>query len=199
MMPLDTSPTRLVLASASPRRRHLLAAAGVDVAVHPADVDESPLPGETPAEHVERLARRKAGVVSERFPGELVLGADTIVLSPCGQILGKPTDTEDARRMLRLLSGHRHEVLTGVCLARVEPLHVESWVSSTAVTFKTLDEAAIRRYLSQVDTLDKAGGYAIQEHGDLLVLRTEGLLSTVIGLPVEDVLARLRRIPPACQ
>ncbi len=162
----------LVLASASPRRLELLRRAGFTVRVCPAHIDESLLAGETPAEHVERLADRKALVVAERHPRAIVLGADTVVVSPAGEILGKPVDLTDARRMLAALSGCVHRVLTGVCLRTFASGWRDAWVRSTEVRFKTLTPEVVERYLAQVETLDKAGAYAIQERGELLVAAT---------------------------
>ncbi len=182
----------IVLASASPRRHQLLVAAGFEVAVHPADIDETVLPGETPEAHVLRLAAAKAAAIAPLHAQAVVLGADTIVLSPAGRMLGKPVDLDEARVMLRELAGQTHQVLTGVCLRRQAPTAwSDSWVGVTQVDFQPLDEAAIDRYLALVDVLDKAGAYAIQEHGELIVRSIDGLLSNVIGLPVEQVVDRL--------
>ena len=183
----------LILASASPRRRELLAAAGLAFRVVPAQVDESPLPGEAADATVERLAAVKAHTVAALHPPGLVLGADTLVLSPRGRALGKPADLDEARAMLHELSGHAHTVLTGVCLCRQTPRFEEIWHCRSVVRFRTLDNEAVERYLRQVNTLDKAGAYAVQECGELIIERVDGLLSNVIGLPVEEVLARLRR------
>jgi len=183
-----------ILASASPRRRELLARAGLTFTCCPAEVDESPLPNETPEAAVRRLARDKAGVVAKRNPAALVLGADTLVVLD-GRALGKPANLREARDMLRFLSGRTHSVMTGVALLRLAPALEISWMAETRVTFKPLTASVIEEYLRKVNTLDKAGAYAIQEHGDLIIAGIEGLLSNVIGLPVEEVLARL---PAAC-
>jgi septum formation protein len=181
---------RLILASASQRRRDLLSEAGIAFEVLPADIDESPLPGETPAAHVLRLARAKAAGVAAGAPRRLVLGADTVVALGT-IILGKPDSLDHARAMLAQLAGREHDVLTGVCLRRLEPPADTSWVARTRVRFKPLSAAAIERYCALVNPLDKAGAYAIQEYGDMLVSDIRGLRSTVIGLPVEEVLERL--------
>ena len=183
----------LVLASASPRRAELLAQAGVQTHVCPADIDESALPSECPHDHVLRLARAKAGAVACRFPDRVVLGADTVVTVGT-RIYGKPSDRAEAEQMLGEFSGRRHEVLTGVCLIRRTPPWEEAWVSATSVYFRALDGAAIRAYLALVNPLDKAGAYAIQEHGERIVDRIDGWRSTVIGLPVEEVISRLRAL-----
>ncbi|MBN2450627.1 MAG: septum formation protein Maf [Lentisphaeria bacterium] len=185
----------LVLASASPRRQTLLREAGIPFEVRPAAVDESVLPGESPAAHVRRLAARKAEAVSALLPASLVLGADTVVALD-GVIHGKPEDRAGAEAMLRGLSGRWHEVLTGVVLIRCRPAWRREWVCRTRVRFRPLDRATIGRYCDLVNPLDKAGAYGIQEHGDILVEAIEGPRSNVIGLPIEEVLAVLDEAPP---
>ncbi len=185
-----TSQPGLILASASPRRRQLLEGAGIAVQVDAACLDETPVAGESPREHVLRLAAAKAEAVSRRHPGCVVLGADTAVVAD-GEIFGKPADVAESCRMLLRLSGRWHDVLTGVALVRQEPPARRVWVCTTRVRFRDLSPAAVREYCRQVHTLDKAGGYGIQEHGDLLVAEVDGLVSTVIGLPVEEVLPAL--------
>ncbi|MDX9981343.1 MAG: Maf family protein [Lentisphaeria bacterium] len=181
----------LILASASPRRLDLLRRAGVTVAVFPVDVDESPFPGEPPGAHVERLALAKAAAAKRRWPESTVLGADTVVVLD-GRIFGKPADLEAARATLRQLSGRCHRVLTGVCLHWPSPRPPEVWTSCTEVYFRVLDETAIAAYFARVNPLDKAGAYGIQAHGEMLVDHIVGLESNVVGLPVEEVLLRLR-------
>ena len=182
----------LVLASASPRRQDLLRSAGISFAVQPADIDESPLAGETARALAERLAREKALAVCRDRPNDLVLGADTIVVvNDC--ILGKPADADDAARMLRLLSGRVHQVITGVCLAgtagRNQP-RVES--ETTLVTFGELSASEIRDYVATGEPMDKAGAYAIQGIASRWILRIEGDYSNVVGLPVALVYRMLR-------
>ena len=188
----------LVLASASPRRRELLQEAGIAFLVAAAGVDESALPGETPAAQVQRLALAKADAVTARYPGQLVLGADTVVVLD-GTLFGKPADLADAKRMLATLSGRWHDVLTGVALVRREPAHRQAWVCRTRVHFKALSSATIDAYCARANPLDKAGAYGIQEHGELLVAEIDGLRSNVIGLPVEEVVAALAEEPHDCE
>ena len=149
----------LVLASASPRRRELLTAAGIDFEVLPVDLDETPFDGEPPDGHVKRLAQAKAQAALAQRPAAVVLGADTIVLAG-GAILGKPKDAEDAARMLRALSGQAHEVLTGVALTSRRGAIVE--LARTRVWFGQLTEHEIADYVASGEPHDKAGAYAIQ-------------------------------------
>jgi septum formation protein len=144
---------RLVLASGSPRRRELLAQAGYRFEVRVADVDESVREGEAPREYVERLAREKAQTVVSLDPGAVVLGADTTVVVD-GVVLGKPVDAVDAARMLRLLSGRTHEVMTGIAVAR--GAEARSHVETTAVVFREIAEEELRAYVASGDAMDKA-------------------------------------------
>ena len=185
----------IILASASPRRRKLLAAAGVTITVISADADETEIPGEDPAAMVERLAQVKAEAIAAAHPAAIVLGSDTTVHRG-GVILGKPTDRADAIRMITMLAGQTHTVYTGVCLLRREPAHCELWHATTHVTFRPLSAAEIETYVDTARPYDKAGAYGYQEDpGRHLVHHLDGLESTVIGLPVEDVLPRLARFP----
>jgi septum formation protein len=172
----------LILASASPRRAELLRAAGINFTVRATDVDETIQPGESPHDYVLRLSREKALAVAR--DDELTLGADTTVVIN-GEIAGKPVDNEDARRMLRSLSGQWHEVLTGVTLARAG--RVLSDVASTRVKFAEMSEAEVDWYVATGEPMDKAGAYAIQGHAALFVERIEGSYSNVVGLPVQMV------------
>ena len=180
----------LILASASPRRQQLLREAGYSLTIVPAEIDERRRRGEAPADLALRLARAKAAAVAERHPAGIVLGADTIVVLG-DRVLGKPESMAQAREMLRALGGREHRVLTGVALLRLRPPQAASWVCTTAVVFRPLDKALVDRYTRLVNPLDKAGAYGIQEHGDLLVRRVSGLVSNVIGLPVEEVREKL--------
>lgn len=190
----------LILASASPRRRELLAQAGFRFAVHPAQIDEEPHPGEDPVAYVTRLAREKAEAVFRQLrasgckahaPGEdealVVLGADTTVTLD-GAILGKPVDAADAARMLRLLSGRTHRVVTGVALVTSTGIHAAA--EATTVQFDSLSAAEIARYVATGEPMDKAGAYAIQGRAACWIPRIEGCYFNVVGLP----LARLRAL-----
>ncbi len=175
----------LILASASPRRRDLLAAAGVSCLVDAADVDESVRTGEAPAAYAERLARDKAHVVASRHPGQCVLGADTVVVVD-DEILGKPVDAADARRMLRLLSGRTHEVLTAVAVARDG--FVLSHVEKCAVEMRDISPDELWQYVETGEPMDKAGAYAIQGGAGPFVTRFSGDFDTIVGLPVKVVM-----------
>ena len=185
----------LVLASASPRRQELLRNAGISFAVHPADVDETPLNGEAARACAERLAREKAVTVWRLRPQDVVLGADTVVVVD-GAILNKPIDAADAARMLRMLSARSHQVITGVCLARggargQSPV-VSTTSETTSVTMDALSEADIRDYVATGEPMDKAGAYAIQGRASRWIPRIEGDYSNVVGLPVALVYRMLR-------
>jgi septum formation protein len=213
----------LLLASASPRRQELLRNAGISFVVQPADIDETLVAGERPRECAERLAREKALAVWRIRPRDVVLGADTIVVvndvnGDGDIILGKPIDGDDASRMLRLLSGRVHRVITGVCV--IEPvasgqLPVASWTETrnvaegnenlatdrpplkaasetTLVTMNELTDEEIREYVATGEPMDKAGAYAIQGKASRWIPRIEGDYSNVVGLPVALVYRMLR-------
>ena len=189
-----TAPRRLVLASASPRRRQLLASIGLTFDVSPADVDETEFPGEPPTAYVERIAAMKARAVVSRTHGpelehEVVLAADTTV-DVDGEILAKPLDDDDARRMLRRLSGRTHRVHTTVFGWSVDGEHAVT--VTTDVTFARLGEHDIEWYLSMGEHLDKAGSYGMQGAGGALVQRIDGSPSNVIGLPLAETIGVLR-------
>jgi septum formation protein len=180
--------THLVLASASPRRRELLAQLGIVFDVMAADVDETPRPGEDPLLYVQRLSVDKANAVaSVAGPDALVIAADTTV-DAAGRILGKPVDDADARSMLLALSGATHRVHTGVTVARGG--RVVTAVETTDVTFIDVTQDLLDWYVATGEPFDKAGAYAIQGAGALLVERVSGSVSNVIGLPL-TVLADL--------
>jgi septum formation protein len=190
----------LVLASASPRRQELLRCARISFKVQPADIPEEPLPGESAKDCAERLARTKAMIIAQRHPNDPVLGADTVVVID-GQILGKPVDTEDAARMLRMLAGRTHQVITGVCLVKPvpgSPFPVASEVlvssESTLVTMLELTEQEIADYVETGEPMDKAGGYAIQGIASRWIPRIEGDYGNVVGLPVALVYRMLNSL-----
>lgn len=182
----------LVLASASPRRRELLTAAGIPFSVQPADIDETMFAGKGPPLAVaQALALEKTKAVFRMNQNSVVLGADTIVVVD-GEILGKPRDKEDAARMLRLLSGRQHEVITGVSLAAPGiPLAV--WSATTLVTMIKLEERDIQDYAATGEPMDKAGAYAIQGIASRWISGIEGDYSNVVGLPMPLVWKMLRK------
>jgi septum formation protein len=200
----------LVLASASPRRQELLRNAGISFVVQPADIDETPRDGESPRDCAERLAREKALAVSRTRPADCVLGADTIVAVE-GTILGKPRDTADAVRMLRMLSGRVHQVITGVCVVEAvgrgqgsgasanpgsvheEPSGLSTASETTLVTMSELSDADIREYIATGEPMDKAGAYAIQGGAARWIPTIEGDYSNVVGLPMALVGRMLER------
>ena len=175
----------LILASSSPRRAELLRAAGIAFTVRTADVDESRQDGELPGDYVKRLALAKTSAIARIETSQaLVLGADTTVVV-AGEIIGKPRDTDDSARMLYLLSGCWHEVLTGVALILGDQTRVE--LVSTRVRFSELTPDEIAWYAASGEPDDKAGGYAIQGYGSMFVEMIEGSYSNVVGLPMETV------------
>ena len=182
-------PTSIVLASASPRRAELLRAAGFTFDIHPAHVDEGRHDGEDPAAYVRRVAIDKARTVHHQQPDRIVLAADTTVVVE-RQVLAKPADDDDARRMLRLLSGRTHQVLTGVAIAT--GAGIEARLAITTVEFAALSEAEIAAYVASGEPADKAGAYGIQGLASRFVTRIEGSYSNVVGLPVALVYAMLK-------
>ena len=189
---MKAAPPRLILASASPRRRELLAQLGLPFEVIVADVTEHEESSTDPRVMVAHNAALKADWVAARRPDALVLGADTTVFID-GTALNKPRDAAEARAMLRRLSGRTHTVFTGLAVRQAGTgLKIDEGVASE-VTFKPLDEATITAYLDRVHTLDKAGGYGIQEQADLIVAGYRGSLSNIIGLPLETTKQILTR------
>jgi septum formation protein len=178
----------LILASRSPRRAEILRQAGIPFTVRAADIDESPLEAERPGPYVRRLAEAKARAIAAA-PDEIVLAADTTVVSH-GEFLGKPVDAADARRMLTLLSGRRHEVLTGISLRRGEQILTDH--ALTAVWFAPLTADEIDAYIASGEPMDKAGAYAIQGLASKFVERIDGCYFNVMGLPVALVYRHLR-------
>jgi len=179
----------LVLASASPRRAELLRNAGIAFAVDPAQVPEQPIAGEAPIDYAQRLARDKALTVFVRHPDQAVLGADTVVVID-DHLLEKPLDADDAARMLRLLSGRTHQVITGVCL--LAPDFERTEAELTQVTFAELRDDEIAAYIRTGEPVDKAGAYGIQGIASRWVTRLEGCYFNVVGLPVARVSRMLR-------
>jgi septum formation protein len=177
---------RIVLASGSPRRRELLAAAGLRVDVDPANVDESVHAGEAPDAYVERVAIAKAAIGARRHPDAAVLGGDTTVVVD-GHIFGKPEDDGDARQMLERLSGRPHDVLTGVALAWRGGMRAR--VEKTTVWFRPLSTDEIAWYVASGEPRDRAGAYAIQGLASRFIPRIDGSYANVVGLPVTAVLA----------
>ena len=184
----------VILASASPRRKELLAGMGIEFTVLPAEVEEIPPDSGRSAEETVRLnAVLKSGAVSREHPASLVIGSDTVV--ECGgRIFGKPRTPEEAVSMLENLSGKTHRVMSGVAL-RCEKTGLDcSFTEISRVTFRELTEETIRQYMSLVNVMDKAGAYAIQEHSELILAELDGSLANVIGLPVERLGSELRRL-----
>jgi septum formation protein len=181
----------LVLASASPRRQELLRNAGITFEVQPANIPEDPQPGESAKDYTERLAREKALAVANQRRHDVVLGADTVVVVD-SQLLGKPSDPADAARMLRMLSGRKHQVITGVCLVVSGQPSVAS--ETTLVTVSEITDKEIADYVSSGEPMDKAGAYAIQGIASRWIPRIEGDYSNVVGLPVALVFRMLREI-----
>ena len=181
----------LVLASQSPRRSEILRQAGIPFTRRVAAIDETPLKGEKPADYVVRLAELKALAVSAG-PGETVLGADTTVVID-GEMLGKPADAADARRMLARLSGRQHEVITGICLKR--GVEVVRDCATTKVWFALMSAREIEEYVSSGEPMDKAGAYAIQGLASKFIEKIDGCYFNVVGLPVALVFGHLQRFP----
>jgi septum formation protein len=180
---------RVILASQSPRRRELLTLIGMTHEVRPADIDETYPAGEAPAAHAERLAREKVTAIKE--PDAVVIGSDTIVVID-GDVLGKPVDESDAKRMLTRLSGRAHVVMTAVAVAWQG--RIESAVESVNVEFHQLTATEIERYVATREPMDKAGAYGIQGYGATIVRRVDGDYFAVMGLPLQlmvRVMARL--------
>ena len=195
---------KLILASASPRRSEILTAVGWDFEKHSADIDETELSGEKPADYVQRLAKEKAEAVAAKYENALVLGADTTVVIE-NQIIGKPIDFDDARRMLKMLSGNWHEVLTGVALVKKSepsasadglPSQPETKVGiqTTKVKFAKMTDTEIEFLIEKGEPLDKAGAYAVQAQAALFIEQIQGDYWNVVGLPVSLVYELLKEI-----
>ena len=182
----------LILASASPRRNELLRQLGAEFTVVPSDAAEIHTDQLTAREAAQVNAYRKARAVAKKFPDALVLGADTLVYLET-TLFGKPATLEHAYEMLEQLQGRTHYVVTGICLLHLRSHRQRVFAESTAVTFLPLDAVKIRRYLTKVNPLDKAGAYAIQEEGDLIVEKISGSYSNVVGLPMERLKTELEQ------
>lgn len=186
----------LVLASASPRRKELLAQAGFTFTVEPASIPEDLRSGENPVAYATRLAREKAESVYARLgsqePRPIVLGADTTVVAPNGEVLGKPADRADAARMLRLLSGATHQVITGVAV--VSEYGIEVAAEVTHVSVLTLSDEEITSYIATGEPMDKAGAYAIQGYAARWIPRIQGCYFNVVGLPLALVAGMLEGV-----
>jgi septum formation protein len=184
---------QIILASASPRREQLLREMGVHFTIIRPEGIEELMGGAVPDVVAMKNAQRKARAVAGRHPHSMVIGADTIVVLD-GKIIGKPRDRNDAQSMLGQLAGHRHDVITGVCLVH-RSLDTELvFADTTRVWMRPLQPAQIAEYHAKIDPLDKAGAYAIQEHGDGIVERIDGSYHNVIGLPTERLQATLERL-----
>ena len=185
---------KLILASASPRRAQILHDAGISFSVMSAAIDETPYPGETPQQLVQRLADAKAQLVAARAVGPAILiAADTVVVLD-GQLLGKPRSTDEARRMLQLFSGRTHSVVTGVSLIRLPEMDRRKFIETTLVQFAPLSRDEISRYLATEEPYDKAGAYAIQGRAGRYIPRIEGCYFNVVGLPLARLIAALQEL-----
>lgn len=195
----ENFPYQLVLASSSPRRQELLKYLGLDFSIKVPDIDERQAPGETAQDYVQRNSREKAELIFRSMKASqplAVIGSDTIGLLGT-HVLEKPLDKEDAKRMLRQMSGGTHEVLTGLALVYGTALssYTETRVVTTKVTFKALTEQEISYYVGTGEPLDKAGAYGIQGIGGFLVERVDGSYSNVVGLPLVELVELLRCLP----
>ncbi len=186
------SKTRFILASASPRRKEILERMGARFEIIPADVEEDNAGDSDPEAMVRGNAALKAGWVSNRYPERFALGSDTTVHLD-GRVLNKPTNLEDAKRMLQSLSNRTHVVYTGVSL-QCQSLEIEETIGvRSEVTFKKLSDETIDRYFEIVNPLDKAGAYGIQEGTDLIIASFKGSHSNIMGLPIDETKAMLMR------
>jgi septum formation protein len=185
------SDCRVVLASASPRRRDLLNLIGIAHEVRPANIDETMRPREAPRRYAERLAREKASAVATRDPDLITIGADTVVVIN-RKVLGKPADPSDAARMLRMLSGREHTVITAVAVSRGRKLR--SAIEEVRVKFRRLRDDEIDEYIAMGEPMDKAGAYGIQGYGATIVERIEGDYFAVMGLPLVRLVGLMRDV-----
>jgi septum formation protein len=190
------NPLQLILASASPRRAELLRQLGLRFEVLPSEAGEFAHEHLSPLELCQLNAHRKARAVAKKVPDAIVLAADTLVFLD-DEILGKPADLAEAHGMLERLQGRTHQVVTGVVLIHLRAHRERVFAVSTEVRFCALSDGQIRNYLAKVNPLDKAGAYAVQEHGELIVEEISGSYSNVVGLPVERVQTELQAWPQA--
>jgi septum formation protein len=185
---------KLILASSSPRRAEILHDAGISFTVLSSAVDETPYANEAPVQLVQRLADAKADLVAARAVGaSIIIAADTVVVID-KQILGKPRSTDEARRMLEMLSGRTHSVITGVSVLRLPEMERRQFVETTLVHFARLTSEDLSRYLATGEPFDKAGAYAIQGHAGRYIPRIEGCYFNVVGLPIARVVSALREL-----
>src|SRR6056297_1726767 len=182
---MELANKNIILASQSPRRKEILSMIGLEFNIRKSNYHEKSIRGKAPLEIAEIHALKKAQDVSQYYHDELVIGADTIVVIG-SEILGKPANRADARRMLQKLSGRRHEVMTGVAIVNSKNDQHLSFVSRTAVTFYDLSEHVIDRYLADNQYQDKAGSYAIQDYSALFVKKIDGCFYNVVGFPVAE-------------
>ena len=185
---------KLILASSSPRRAEILREAGISFSVLSSAVDETLIPGETPQQHVLRLADAKGELVAARAVAPaIIISADTVVVLD-GQILGKPRSTDEARHMLELFSGRTHSVVTGVTVLRLPEMDRRQFIETTLVHFVKLSSDEISRYLATAEPYDKAGAYAIQGRAGRYIPRIEGCYFNVVGLPLARVVSALHEL-----
>lgn len=189
----ELSSSKLILASASPRRKELLKLTGLYFEIKPSNTEEVFLNGETPGEHVLRLSEEKAVSVASHNPDDWVLGADTIVIIN-GEVLGKPEVADEAREMLRKLSGREHTVITGFCIVRRSADIIAKNSVESKVVFKEIHEDEIDWYVRKKEPYDKAGGYAVQGIGAFFIKEIHGSYTNVVGLPLCEVMETLRKI-----
>ncbi len=195
------SKLKVILASGSPRRKELLTWAGVEFEIMISDIDETPRKKESPAQMVKRLSSEKALAVGQRFfetgDSVIIIAADTTVVSPKGKILGKPIDHLDAFKMITAIQGKTHQVLTGYSLVKVSKGKVVKTVSKvikTLVTMRTLSPSDRKYYLSRGESMDKAGAYAAQGYGMVLIEKISGSYTNVVGLPMKEVIEDLKKL-----
>ena len=190
LQPMFSNLFPLILASSSPRRREFLEQLGLEFTIEPAQIDETPLPAETPESFARRMALEKARALAGKFPTHGIIAADTVVALG-GTIFGKPADSAEALAFLRQLQGRTHRVISGLALLLTAKNIEESLIATTSVTFDHFEDAILRAYVNSGDPLDKAGAYGIQGQGTFLVRSITGSYSNVVGLPVNQLLSLL--------